>query len=556
MARILLVDSVPERRASVARALSSMGGHQLLQPEDEVAARGFLARRDVDLAVIVVGPGAVSIPGRVPEAVEGLVMAGRLLDAAPAPRPPVVFLAPAPADAQARVRALALGAADFVSYPVTDAELGARVGAVLTSKALADEQRRSASERELRHLQSEKLAAIGMLAAGVAHEINNPASYVVANAEALASLVRLMEDKLRNDPDAAKKLGLRELLFETMSIVQEMKDGLARIQRIVRDLHGFARVEDQGTAASSVNAAVESALTMLRNELRYRTVVERDLRARRLVAGNTARLTQVFLNLILNAAHALPESEIKKNRIRLRSFDEAGDVVVEVEDNGHGIDPAILPRIFDSFFTTKPPGLGTGLGLSISREMVRAAGGDISVETEIGKGALFRVRLPGVEGERIVSPEDLTPLPVELTPTPTPMPPFVGDRRRRRILAIDDEALLLKALRRMLIDFHDIEVALGGDEALRILAERPAFDLVLCDLQMPEMSGADVIRAVRTRWPGMEKRFIVMTGGAFSPDARRFLDEGTVATVNKPFGLEEILDIIDRKVGAQERNAG
>jgi signal transduction histidine kinase len=392
-------------------------------------------------------------------------------------------------------------------------------------------------DTEVRRLQSEKLASIGMLAAGVAHEINNPASFVLANTEALGGLLRLMEDRLRCDVDVGVKLGLKDLLFEAMSIVQESKEGMVRIHRIVRDLHSFSRVEDEPDGVTDVNAALESALTMLRNELRYRAEVKRALHASRLVGGSSARIGQVFLNLIMNAAHALPEGELRRNRLMVRSYDEGDDVVVEVEDNGPGIPAEIKPRIFESFFTTKPPGVGTGLGLSISREIVRTAGGEIEAESAPGRGALFRVRLPAAPQ---AGPIDLTPAPLL-------------HRRRYRVLAIDDEALLLKAYRRMLIDHHDVVLAAGGDEALSLLERDQQFDIILCDLQMPEISGADVFREVGRRWPGLEQRFIVITGGAFSPEGRRFLEEGLVTSVNKPFQLAEILELIDRRVAGFAR---
>ncbi|HEY0710114.1 MAG TPA: response regulator, partial [Polyangia bacterium] len=209
-------------------------------------------------------------------------------------------------------------------------------------------------DTEVRRLQSEKLASIGMLAAGVAHEINNPASFVLANTESLGGLLRRIDERLRHDTELATRLGLKDLLFEAMAIVQESKEGMVRIHRIVRDLHSFSRVEDEPGGLTDVNSALESALTLLRNELRYRAEVKRTLRATRLVAGSSARLGQVFLNLILNAAHALPEGELRRNRLHIRTYDDRDEVVVEVEDNGHGIAAEIMPRIFESFFTTKP----------------------------------------------------------------------------------------------------------------------------------------------------------------------------------------------------------
>lgn len=392
-------------------------------------------------------------------------------------------------------------------------------------------------DKEIRRLQSEKLASIGLLATGVAHEINNPASFVLANVEALAGLLRAFDEKLRLDPASARKLGVRELLFEAMTIVQESKEGMARIHRIVRDLHSFSRVDDDANTITDVNTAIESSLTMLRNELRYRTGVERDLRATQPVRASVARLGQVFLNLILNAAHALPEGQLKRNKLWVRSYDDGRFVVVEVQDNGPGIEPGIMPRIFESFFTTKPKGVGTGLGLPISREIVRSIGGELLAESEQGRGALFRVRVPA-ESAPAEKPKTLSSL---------------RTLRRRRILAIDDEALLLKAYRRMLIDHHDVETKLGAKETLRSLMEDRSFEVVLCDLQMPEMSGAELYQEVRNRWPDLAERFIFITGGAFSPEARRFLDESVIACIHKPFQVDELLELIETRVNAASR---
>jgi two-component system, cell cycle sensor histidine kinase and response regulator CckA len=390
-------------------------------------------------------------------------------------------------------------------------------------------------ESEIRRLQSEKLASIGMLAAGVAHEINNPAAFVLANIEALTGHLRLLQEKVRELPGpVAAGLGLDEVLFEATAILQESKEGMARIHRIVRDLGSFSHADDDGTAPLNVNTAVESALTMLRNEIKYRARIERDLRSTLAVRGNTARLGQVFLNIILNAAQALDESAAKRNVVRVRSFDDGEFVVVEVEDNGPGIPPEVVPRIFDSFFTTKPRGIGTGLGLPISLGIVRGLGGQLTVDSRPGEGAIFRVRLPVVE---VATPQ--VSAPSEATPPPREYP-------RRRVLAVDDEALLLKAYRRMLTDVHTTETALGAIEAIRVLESDHAFDVVLCDLQMPEMSGMELYAWACARWPELARRFVFVTGGAFSPDAKRFLEEVVCAVIQKPFRLEDLLKLVDR----------
>lgn len=386
-----------------------------------------------------------------------------------------------------------------------------------------------ARDLEVRRLQAEKLASIGLLAAGVAHEINNPASFVLHNLDSVLGVLQTMDEKLASQPRVARILGAQALMFDAMSILQESKEGMARIARIVRDLHSFSRVDDDTQVATDANVSLESALSMLRNELRYRALVVRDLRATRLVPGGAARLGQVFLNLILNAAHAMTEGGPERNRLWVRTFDGKDRVIVEIQDNGPGIAPAVMSRIFESFYTTKPRGLGTGLGLPISRDIVDSLGGTIEAESEPGKGALFRVSLPfsALKNEPVV--------------------PKVEGRtgRRRRVLAVDDETLLLKAYRRMLIDYHDVDVRSGAKEALDLLLEDHDYDVILCDLQMPGMSGAEFFFIVRELYPELSKRFLFITGGAFAPEARRFLEDSSPACINKPFSLEELLGLID-----------
>jgi signal transduction histidine kinase/ActR/RegA family two-component response regulator len=424
-------------------------------------------------------------------------------------------------------RSLSLDGRTFAlrAYPIS----GRR--AVLSMRDTTDER-----EDEVRRLQAEKLASIGMLAAGVAHEINNPTAFVLANIEALTGHLRLLQEKVRELPEpVVAGLGLPDVLFEATAILQESKEGMARIHRIVRDLGSFSHVDDDGATTLDVNAAVESALTMLRNEIKYRARIERDLRSTQAVRANHARLGQVFLNIILNAAQALDETAAKRNVVRVRSFDEGEFVVIEVEDNGPGIPSEVVPRIFDSFFTTKPRGIGTGLGLPISLGIIRTLGGQLTVDSRPGEGATFRVRLPAVAAV----PSTLTP-PSDVTPPPRT---FI----KRRVLAVDDEPLLLKAYRRMLSEVHVVETALGGVEALRALERDANYDVVLCDLQMPEVSGMRLHEQVRARWPALAERFVFVTGGAFSPDAKRFLEESTCAVIQKPFRIEDLLALVDRK---------
>jgi CheY-like chemotaxis protein len=219
--------------------------------------------------------------------------------------------------------------------------------------------------------------------------------------------------------------------------------------------------------------------------------------------------------------------------------------VVQVQDNGPGIPPDILPRIFDSFFTTKPRGVGTGLGLPISQGIVRSLGGEITVDSRPSSGTIFRVRLPAA-----VRPTAHASVRVQSAAVASDRSVPALGYSRRRILAVDDEALLLKAYRRMLSDVHDVETAVGAQEALRVLSGDCEFDAILCDLQMPDISGAELYASVRLRYPGLAERFIFVTGGAFSTDAKRFLEESSCAVINKPFRVEELLTMIERKLEA------
>jgi signal transduction histidine kinase/ActR/RegA family two-component response regulator len=552
MARILLVDDPPGAALAAAEALGlgrgkqQTGQHQIDTVASAAEAEARVAQRTYDfvllhperLAAVAGAPRAGSdVLRETFEVFEDgvcLVAPDGALEVANATGARL-YGGGLQADLQAAAReAIANGATadrglslEGRAFAVRAYPLAGR-GAVLYVRDATDER-----EREIGRLQAEKLASIGLLAAGVAHEINNPAAFVLANIEALAGHLRLLEERLREAGTDTASRGLSDLLFEANVILQESKEGMARIHRIVRDLGSFSHTDDETNGPMNVNLAIDSALGMLRNELKYRARVERELSAKRLVRASAPRLGQVFLNLILNAAQALDEAEAKRNVVTVRSYDDGPEVVVEVADNGPGIAAETLPRIFESFFTTKPRGMGTGLGLPISLGIVRTLGGEIVVDSRPGAGATFRVRLPADESSAPAR-----------TATPTPIP--ARGYARRRLLAVDDEALLLKAYRRMLGDAHELTSALGGHEALRLLERDAAFDVVLCDLQMPEMSGMELYAAVRERFPTLADRFIFVTGGAFSSDARKFMEDSVAAVIQKPFRVEDMLALIDR----------
>src|ERR1019366_3468677 len=233
------------------------------------------------------------------------------------------------------------------------------------------------------------------------------------------------------------------------------------------------------------------------NEIRHRARLVKEYGDVPLVLATEARLGQVFLNILVNAAQALEVGDAAENVIRVRAATERdGQVVVQVSDTGPGIPPDILDRIFDPFFTTKPVGLGTGLGLWICQGIVTSLGGEITAESRPGEGATFRVVLPSA----ISADRPSTPEPPAVAPAP--------DARRLELLVVDDEIAIGRTLAIALADEFEVATATSGRAALAILAGEPRFDVVLCDLMMPDVSGMDVHERIARERPELAKRFV------------------------------------------------
>jgi CheY-like chemotaxis protein len=264
--------------------------------------------------------------------------------------------------------------------------------------------------------------------------------------------------------------------------------------------------------------------TRARLERRYQTVPAVD--------GNAGRLEQVFLNLLLNAAQAFPENgELGDNLIRVSLRPEGNHVVAEVSDNGPGIASELLGRIFDPFFTTKPVGVGTGLGLPICRGIVQTHGGEISVDSKQGSGATFTLSFPASKLSPIVPRKSDRP-PKELT-----------GRERGRVLVVDDETVVAHTLKVLLQGEHDLVVAESGAEALELLQkekEQLPYDVILCDLMMPGMTGMELFEVLRREHPTLAKRVVFMTGGVSMMRVSEFLESVPNAKFEKPFDIAEL----------------
>jgi CheY-like chemotaxis protein/two-component sensor histidine kinase len=317
------------------------------------------------------------------------------------------------------------------------------------------------------------------------------------------------------------------VLDETGEALTEARQGAERVRNIVRDLRVFARGDDDQSGPVAVRRVLDSSINIAWNEIRHRARLVKDYGETPLVEGNESRLGQVFLNLLLNAAHAIPEGETERNEIRVTTrTDGRGFAVVEVRDSGMGIPLEIRERIFDPFFTTKPVGEGTGLGLWICHGIVSALGGEVKVDSEIGRGSTFRVTLPPA----------LMDAPATFS---TPTIPDV-DAKGGRLLVVDDEAMILGALRRSLGTDYNVTCVGDGRRALDRIKAGERFDVILCDLMMPELTGMDLHAELEKIAPDQAGRMVFVSGGAFTPRAREFLERVPNARVEKPIDFQNL----------------
>ncbi len=363
---------------------------------------------------------------------------------------------------------------------------------------------------------AERMTLLGRLAAGLAHEINNPLAYAQTSLE-----VAIRELATFEPPPTAK-------LEDSLARARE---GTERVRGIVRDLKVLSRAEDEPSEAVDLVALLDSTLALAANAIGPKATVIRTYRDAPRARATRGRLGQLFLNLLLNAADAIPEGNPADHEIHVGiSCDPTGCAIVEISDTGIGIPAADRARVFDPFFTTKAVGAGTGLGLAICHRIVTQLGGTITFES-LHRGTTFRVSLPAGDMAAIGSPE-----------------PTI-DSPRARILVVDDEPALLRAIGDLIGETHEIVTASSGRQALDVLRADRGFDVILADLMMADVTGIDLFELIRTDHPELERRFVFMTGGAFTSRGRALLASVDNPCIEKPFDGDELLRIIGSLVG-------
>ena len=409
--------------------------------------------------------------------------------------------------------------------------------------------RREGEQRTQDFVQAEKLTALGTLVAGVAHEVNNPLSTItlgfdVLRAGSLADLQvvwglrqKFVENGVLEEGDAEGVLmRLRANAVDAGSLIDDIGSATQAVTELVQDLRIFSRSDNTDRAtAFHPRSVIEQSLRLVKREFGSKTVIEQDYDEdlpQLCLPRN--RLTQVITNLLVNAAHATQAIERPLHRVRVSARLDDQHLALSIADSGPGIAEDVLERIFDPFFTTKREGKGTGLGLSISRSIVQHMGGDLVASSVDGEGATFVCFLPLPSEEILESTKRYR----------EPLPPSSSSTPRYSILLVDDDAAVLRTMARILREDYKVLVARDGQEACELLASGSHADLVVMELDLPELDGPDFYTWLLAHHPRLAGRVLVSTAAQERERFRTFLESGEFAVLHKPLNKEELLSAV------------
>jgi signal transduction histidine kinase len=411
---------------------------------------------------------------------------------------------------------------DVVAQTMTAAVGDALGGTVIVLHDVREKQRLQ-KQLEL----ADRLSSLGAMAATTAHELNNPLTVVMTNSGLIGESLNQLRAQLGSHTDT---VGQMSAMLDALG---DLQAAASRMARIVGDLRNFSRPAADKPERLDLRRCVEWAVRATAREFQYRAILRTRFEPAPFVIGEPARIEQVLVNLLVNAAHAIPPGHVDDNEVQVNvGVSEDGRARIEVRDTGAGIAPDLVDRIFDPFFTTKAPEMGTGLGLAICQGIVHALGGEIRVNSTVGKGTTFTILLKSAEADELASP------PSGAEPQPKAAP--------GRILVMDDEVTLLRAIQRILQDEgHTIVACSDASAGLAHIDAGEQFDLVISDLMMPGMTGLDFYELLKRRHPAATHKVVFITGGALTPQVATFLESIPNSTLEKPFKLAQLIDTVN-----------
>lgn len=377
---------------------------------------------------------------------------------------------------------------------------------------------------EQRLLQADRLSALGMLASGMAHSINNPLTYVLLNLDHLA----------RRLPGLAAEPGA---MADVMARLAEAREGAERMATIVKRMRSFARTDETTTRVLDLRTVLESVVELVGHEVHHRGRLTTRFENVPPVLANESKIEQICLGLLLFAAQMLPDDTNHRHEVRLSlAADERKFAVLEVICEGCTVTDTDLETLFHPF-STNDDGRLLGFGLNVCSGLVEQLGGQIEAEPLPGTGLLLRTAIPCVPLQRLTESK-VTSSPPSSRPT--------AAQGKARVLVVDDDPGVGRALQLMLEEEHEVRSLARPREALQELLSDSGYDLIFCDLMMPELSGMDIYQVLRFNRPGYESRIVFMTGGAFTPMARRFMAQVPNQRIEKPFNLRSLQRLVQK----------
>jgi signal transduction histidine kinase len=400
-------------------------------------------------------------------------------------------------------------------------------GNLLNSLALIFREITLQNHSELKKIEtpikpSEHIGSINTLAAGLAHEINNPLVPIIANLE-------LIKNKLHGFDESLK---IQINVGELQEALSEANEGVERVRQISRDLKTLTKLENETPTLLNIEAVLDKTLQLMSNDIRSRAKLVKRYGNVPNVIAIESRLIQIFLNLTINAVHAISEGNADKNEIIFTTrMENENRVAIDVTDSGIGMPPETIQRIFTPYNTIKPIDKGTGMGLSICHKLASSMNGTMTVQSEKGKGTTFTLSLDAKHEEN-------------LTPQKVSTSRLLKSERPGKILVIDDDKSIGTTMQKILTP-HQITICLSGEKGLEVLSRHEKFDVIICDVMMPGMTGIDFYNEVLKRYPDEANKLFFLTGGAFTPETQAFLANFSDRVIEKPFDSVVLQSIVN-----------